>query len=304
MLPGWCRRWWHAADGATSRCSVWLILQRRDPVEGFDTAQVHEWRAPWRFRCSPRHSRSSPCLAIRYGCDPWMMALAGGVIVYAVLGRMEESRRCAREALELAGRAGHTYTLASAQVFVANARLVRRDARGALSLVDRALMFASERRFVVWSTWATLVRASALAELGQSREGLALAHGVLESWRVRGVRNGIPFCLSVIAKTRLALGQVQEALAAIDEALARSAATGEVSSEVWLHRLRGECLRRAGRGGGLLLRPRPLGCSCAGGGPARTVRDGEPVPLAAGQGPGGGGAADAGEGLCLVRAGR
>jgi class 3 adenylate cyclase/tetratricopeptide (TPR) repeat protein len=186
-------------------------------------------------------------LAFRYGCDPWLMALAESSIVHAVLGRMEESKRCAREALELADRASHPYLLGSTQVYVAVARLFRRDALGALPLVDRALTFASERRFVMWSTWATLVRGHALAELGRPREGLALAQGVLESWRARGVRNGIPFCLSVIARTRLALGQVQEALAAIEEALARSAETGEVSGEAWLHLLRGECLRKAGR---------------------------------------------------------
>ncbi|WP_160174598.1 protein kinase domain-containing protein [Archangium violaceum] len=186
-------------------------------------------------------------LSIRYGTDPWMMALAESAIVHAMLGRVEESRRRAREALELAGRLGHPYTLGSTQVYVAMARLMRRDASGALSLVDRALSFASERRFVMWSTWATLIRGGALAWLGQPREGLALARGVLEVWRARGVHHGIPACLNLIAKSWLALGELQEAEAAIDEALAESARTGEVSGEAWLHQNRGECLRRAGR---------------------------------------------------------
>ncbi|MFE8599762.1 protein kinase [Archangium violaceum] len=186
-------------------------------------------------------------LSIRYGTDPWMMALAESAIVNAMLGRMEESRRRAREALELASRAGHPYTLGSTQVYVAMARLIRRDASGALSLVDRALSFASERRFVMWSTWATLLRGGALAGLGQPREGLALVQGVLEVWRARGVHHGIPSCLNLIAKSWLALGELWESLAALDEALAESAETGEVSSEAWLHLNRGECLRRAGR---------------------------------------------------------
>ena len=186
-------------------------------------------------------------LAMRYGTDPWMMALAQSAIVNALLGRMDESRRRAREGLELAGRVGHPYTLGSTQVYVAVARLLRRDALGALRLVDRALTFASERRFVIWSTWATLVRARVLAEQGQPREGLALAQGVLEAWRARGIQNGIPSCLGVIAQSRLALGQVPEALAAIDEALAHGVATGEVGFEAWLNMLRGECMRRAGR---------------------------------------------------------
>ncbi|HEX5753818.1 MAG TPA: protein kinase [Archangium sp.] len=216
---------------------------------------LFSWGRPWEAARALARVLGRPepsleehrALAIRYGTDPWTMALAESAIVQAVLGRMEESRRRAREALELAGRVGHPSSLGSTQVYVAVARLLRREALGALSLVDRALSFASERRFVMWSTWATLVRGGALAGLGRSREGLALAQEVLEVWRGRGIHNGIPSCLSVIAQTRLALGQVQEALAAIDEALAESVETGEVSSEAWLHLLRGECLRRAGR---------------------------------------------------------
>ncbi|MFY0566422.1 protein kinase domain-containing protein [Archangium lansingense] len=218
-------------------------------------AILFAWGRPWEaarelervLGCPEPSLEEHRALALRYGGDPWMLALTVGALVHAVLGQIEESRRCARDALELAGRVGHPYTLASTQVLVAVARLVRRDSLGALRLVDRAITFASERRFVVWSSWATLIRGGALTELEQPREGLALAHGVLESWRLRGIRHGIPFCLGVIAKTRLALGQVQEALAAIDEALARSTATGEVSGKAWLHLIRGECLRQAGR---------------------------------------------------------
>ncbi|WNG62727.1 protein kinase [Archangium gephyra] len=186
-------------------------------------------------------------LAFRYGGDPWTMALMEGAIVNAMLGRMDESRRCGQEALELAGRMGHPTILGSTQVHVASARLLRRDARGALSLVERAITFASERRFVMWSAWATIVRAQALAELGQPRESLALARGVYESWRVRGIHNGMPSCMGVISWARLSLGEVQETLAALDEALAESAETGEVSCDAELHLLRGECLRMAGR---------------------------------------------------------
>ncbi|OJT20831.1 hypothetical protein BO221_28405 [Archangium sp. Cb G35] len=195
-------------------------------------------------KLSPEEHRA---MIFRYGCDPWMMALTEGAIVYSVLGRMEESRRCGQEALELASRVGHPFTLGSTQVYIACARLLRRDALGALSLVERALTFASERRFVMWSAWAALIRGCALAELGQSWEGLSIAKRLLEAWRVRGIRNPISSCLSVIARARLAQGEVQEALAAVDEALAESAETGDINIDAELHLIRGECLRRAAR---------------------------------------------------------
>ncbi|WNG32514.1 protein kinase [Archangium violaceum] len=184
---------------------------------------------------------------VRYGASLWAIALADGAIVHTVLGRMEESRRWAREALEQAGRVDEAYTLGFTQVHVAIACMLRRDVREALTLVEQAILFASERRFVLWRTWATLVRGGCLAELGRPHEGLALAREVLASWRSRGIRNGIPYNLAVIAKCQLALGQAQEALASLDEALVESAATGELQGDAVLHQLRGEGLMWLGR---------------------------------------------------------
>jgi class 3 adenylate cyclase/tetratricopeptide (TPR) repeat protein len=192
----------------------------------------------------PEEQRS---LAMEYWGEPRTLALAFTALVHAMLGRVEASRRYGQEALDRAGRVAHPSTLIFAQVVVAAACVTRLDAQEALALADRALEISSTRGILVWRAWATQVRASALVLLGRPREGLALALGELEALRAQGQRTGVPSCLSTIAMSHLALGQVREALASVDEALVLSAATGESILEAWLHQLRGESLRRLGR---------------------------------------------------------
>ncbi|WNG43009.1 protein kinase [Archangium minus] len=187
-------------------------------------------------------------LPLQQGGAPRSMALASGAMVHAVMGHVEESRRWAREALEQAGRIAHPHPLVFVQVYVTIACMIRREAREALALADQLIGFASQySTFVQWPSWETILLGHALAELGRPREGLAFVRGVLESWRARGNRDGIPFGLAVSATCSLELGQAREALAALDEALAQIAKTGQVIIEAWLHQLRGEALRRLGR---------------------------------------------------------
>ncbi|WNG32513.1 protein kinase [Archangium violaceum] len=183
-----------------------------------------------------------------YWGAPRPLSLACGAMVQAVLGHVEVSRRWERAALELAERIGHPYTLVLVELHAAIACVTLRDAREALMLADRLIVFMRERTsFVQWPSWATLLRGQALTALGRPREGLELARSVLESWRSRLIRDGIPYCLGVIAQLHLELGQCREALAVLDDALVESATTGMIIVDGWLHQLRGEALRRLGR---------------------------------------------------------
>jgi tetratricopeptide (TPR) repeat protein len=133
------------------------------------------------------------------------------------------------------------------QVYVALACYRRRDVPEILTLTEQAMALSSERGFKVWLLLAARLRGWALSELGQPREGLVLFQRNLERWRVTGWRIGLPFNSSLLADIHLRLGQVQEALAAVEEGLVQSATTGEHHAEALLHRLRGECLRCLGR---------------------------------------------------------
>ncbi|MFY0562780.1 protein kinase domain-containing protein [Archangium lansingense] len=197
--------------------------------------------------CSELTLEEHRALAARYGGEPRTTALAYGAIMLALIGRMEESRRWGQEALVLAGRVGHPHTTAFALFYTAFASYMRREAPEVLRLTDQAIELASERGFRVWLILASTIRGWALSELGQPREGDALMRQQAELWRVTGSRSSVPAQMHLLAEGLLKLGQVREALAAIQDGLRLSVVTRERCVDAELHRLWGECLRRWGR---------------------------------------------------------
>jgi predicted negative regulator of RcsB-dependent stress response len=76
---------------------------------------------------------------------------------------------------------------------------------------------------------------------------VVLMRQVLEQWSQSGMVAGMHHNLGMLAHIHLRLGQVEEGLAAVDEALTWPARTDEYSYLPELHRTRGELLRRMGR---------------------------------------------------------
>ncbi|MFY0527595.1 protein kinase domain-containing protein [Archangium gephyra] len=186
-------------------------------------------------------------LAIRQWVNPRVAALAYATLPLSVAGQEERAERSTREALELAGRIGHPHTTALALTYCAIASQLRWDARTALGLAEQCIPLAREHRFLLWYLWPSAMRGWALAELGRPQEGLVQMRQVLEQWQRSGIIAGMHHNLGLLAHIHLRLGQVQEGLAAVDEALTWPAVTEEYSYLPELHRVRGELLRLAGR---------------------------------------------------------
>ncbi|WPB76857.1 protein kinase [Archangium violaceum] len=185
--------------------------------------------------------------AMFMGVELRVAAWAHGSVGHAVLGQMEESRRWGREALALAGRVGHPHTTAFMRVYVSLAHVLRGEAPEALAMAEQAMALSSERSFLVWLVWASVVKGWAVAELGRLQEGLAMLRKALDRWRTMGIRAGIPFNLSMLASILLKQGRFREALVAVEQGLLHGAELGEHITDARLHQLRGECLRRLGR---------------------------------------------------------
>ncbi|PTL76701.1 protein kinase [Vitiosangium sp. GDMCC 1.1324] len=186
-------------------------------------------------------------LATRHWVNPRASALAYGSVILSVLGRGEEAQRFAREALELCGRIGHPHTTAFVLTYCTLGSQLRGDARMVLALADQCIPLAREQKFGLWYLWPSALKAWALAELGRPQEGLTLMRQVLELWKQSGLLAGMHLNLGILAHIHMRLGQVQEGLAAADEALTWPDVTEEYSYLPELHRVRGELLRLAGR---------------------------------------------------------
>jgi tetratricopeptide (TPR) repeat protein len=186
-------------------------------------------------------------LAVRQWVNPRVGALAYATLPLSVAGQEARAERFTREALELAGRIGHPHTTAFALTYCAIASQLRWDARTTLGLAEQCIPLAREHRFPLWYMWPSALRAWALAELGRPQEGLVQMRQVLEPWKLSGITAGMHHNLGMLAHIHLRLGQAQEGLAAVDEALTWPPLTEEYSYLPELHRVRGELLRLAGR---------------------------------------------------------
>jgi predicted ATPase len=104
---------------------------------------------------------------------------------------------------------------------------------------------ASEHGFALWAAlgrilqgWADARRGEATTGIARIRDGLAAAEGT-------GTRLHAPFYRSLLAETLALAGKIEEAIATLDDALAKAAVSGETGRDAEIHRLRGELAARA-----------------------------------------------------------
>ena len=160
------------------------------------------------------------------------------------LGLSDEARRYAHEAGELAERARRPADRASAETNVTFLHVLLREPAAVREHAERAACAETESMARPSGT-LMVVRGWALAQEGQTQEGLAVIHAGLERFRASGQRFNIEFHLGLLADAHAGAGNVAEALSVLADA--EGAVPGE---EVWRAdtlRRRAELLARAGR---------------------------------------------------------
>ena len=93
-----------------------------------------------------------------------------------------------------------------------------------------------------YAAQGALFRGMALAAQGQGAEGIAQMRQGLAAVRATGTAVGIPISLAWLAEAYGQVGQVEEGLHLLTEAMAVVGTTGECYYEAELHRLHGEVL--------------------------------------------------------------
>ncbi|WNG32896.1 protein kinase [Archangium violaceum] len=202
----------------------------------------------WALACPDLSLEEHRSIAEKQWINPRATTLAFGAMVYSVLGEEEAASRTSQEALELARRIGHAHTSTTVLTYLSVACQLRREARCALEWSDQAIALSNEHGFRAMQVWATIIRIWALSELGHAREGLALMREAIAGWHGLGVSSGLfHHDLGLLAELHLKLGQPDEALTLLTEALERAPMQTQHFYEAELHRLRGEALRALGR---------------------------------------------------------
>ena len=157
------------------------------------------------------------------------------------LGYPDQALQRSQEALTLAReRAQPDRWLAVALIYAAHLHGSRREGHIAYEQAEAALVLSREQGFAFRLAEATMVRGWALIEQGQGESGIAQIRQGIAAERATGGR--LAGHLALLAKACWNLGQREEGLRVVAEALAIGNSNGEGRWTAELYRLQGELL--------------------------------------------------------------
>jgi predicted ATPase/class 3 adenylate cyclase len=182
-------------------------------------------------------------LIFRYGgTDAGVVCLYFAALTLWHLGYPDQALKRGNEALALAQRLSHPFTLSSAGLWVGVLRQYRREARAAQENADSGIALSAEHGFTQFLAWATSLRGWAMAEQGHNEEGIAQIQEGLAASRAIGVEVWRPYLLCLLAESCMETGRLDDGLSALTEALAAADELENRVSEAEIHRLKGELL--------------------------------------------------------------
>jgi predicted ATPase len=180
--------------------------------------------------------------AFLYGYDSGVHCLSFGAWALWYLGYPDQALRRIHDALTLAQELSHPFSLAFALAFAAWLHQLRQEAQAVQEQAVAIIALSTDQGFLFWVAWGTILRGWALAEQGQSVEGIAQMRQGIAAWRATGAELQRPYYLALLAEAHGKAGQADEGLRVLAEALSAVHTTGERQHEAEIYRLKGELL--------------------------------------------------------------
>jgi predicted ATPase len=118
----------------------------------------------------------------------------------------------------------------------------RREEHGTKEQAEAAIALSTEHGFAQRMAMGTMLRGWALAEQRQGEEGIAQLRQGLTAYRSTGAELMRPYFLALLTEAYGKIGQVEEGLGALAEALALAHKNRERWYEAELYRLKGKLL--------------------------------------------------------------
>jgi predicted ATPase len=158
------------------------------------------------------------------------------------LGYPDQGLARNEEAVILAQHIVHPHSLGYALTAAATFHQLRREGRAAQECADASIRLAIEQGFPQWMAISAMLRGWALAHQGQAKEGIAQITEGLTAYRGTGAETLRPYFLALLAEAHGVMGQPEEGLTVLAEALTHVDKTGERWYESEIHRLKGALL--------------------------------------------------------------
>src|SRR5215471_16903092 len=157
------------------------------------------------------------------------------------VGQPDQALNRMQKALTLAHDLAEPHGLGHAFFFSAMLHQLRREKRLAQEHAEAALAIATEHRLLLYQAIATIARSWARIEPGQQEEIAEIRRG-LAAHQATGTELLRPHLLGLLAEALHLAGQSNEALLALDDALALADRNSEHYYQAELYRLKGELL--------------------------------------------------------------
>jgi predicted ATPase len=172
--------------------------------------------------------------------DPGVMSLAYSAWSLWYLGYADQALQRVSAALTLAQELSHPLSLAVALTFSVLLHHYRRERQAAQERAEALIAFCTDQGFPSWVTFGAIYRGWALAEQGKGEEGIAQIRQALAILPTTGTELDRPYFLTLLAEAYGKVGQVEEGLSVLAEALGMVDKTRERVYEAELYRLKGE----------------------------------------------------------------
>jgi class 3 adenylate cyclase/predicted ATPase len=179
-------------------------------------------------------------LAFLYGShDPAMCCQSSAAVALWLLGYPEQALESMHDGLTRAQELSHPFSLAWALHLAAELHQLRREGQLSQERAEALIVLSSEQAFTQLVAWGTTLGGWALAEQKEGEEGIVQMRRGLAAWRATGAEWEGPYILALLAEAYGKVGQADEGLSVLAEALAAAHKTGERYYEAELYRLKG-----------------------------------------------------------------
>jgi tetratricopeptide (TPR) repeat protein len=174
--------------------------------------------------------------------DPGVDGLLMLAQILQLLGYPDQVLKKSQEALTLARQLAHPFSLATALREAASIHLRRGEPQVAQALQEEGIVRCREQGFAQELALGMILHGRDLVRQGQQEAGMAQMRQGLSAMRATGTLSELPWLLSALAAACGDVGQAEEGLTLVAEALAMVHKTGKRLDEAGLYRLKGELL--------------------------------------------------------------
>jgi predicted ATPase len=175
-----------------------------------------------------------------YGFDPKVGCLFFAAWALCHLGYPEQSLSKLHQALALAQELSHPFTTAGVLSVALWVHQLLRNEKEAQEQAEILISLCNEQGFTLFMAWGTISQGWALAEQGKKGEGIVQMRQGLAATRATGANIAGSTYLILLAEAYGKVGQAEEGLALLAEALTRVDKTGQRNFVAELYRLKGE----------------------------------------------------------------